>query len=205
MQWLNENDDVSLEYLHGAFSRDKKEGVSDKSYEFYLHESRYISDIEVFNWFSHFLLTVPKEQRARALQRFRRRRLHTTDAMLRRGIETRVSRSGDLEEVHEEIREDHRQGSGGLCGYSEERIPQPSEGRTNRTFPRMTQSIKIYESRTDLIINRLYSTGMHSDEQYPTTSSAIGEDVRVNGRRQARGRRGKYIEGITTTAERRSG
>jgi protein unc-13 len=29
MQWLNENDDVSLEYLHGAFNRDKKDGVKD--------------------------------------------------------------------------------------------------------------------------------------------------------------------------------
>ncbi|XP_067212602.1 uncharacterized protein unc-13 isoform X4 [Linepithema humile] len=31
MQWLNENDDVSLEYLHGAFSRDKKEGFQKSS------------------------------------------------------------------------------------------------------------------------------------------------------------------------------
>lgn len=29
MQWLNENDDVSLEYLYGAFSRDKKDGVRE--------------------------------------------------------------------------------------------------------------------------------------------------------------------------------
>lgn len=28
MQWLNENDDVSLEYLHGAIKRDKQDNVS---------------------------------------------------------------------------------------------------------------------------------------------------------------------------------
>ncbi|XP_045460242.1 protein unc-13 homolog C isoform X3 [Harmonia axyridis] len=31
MQWLNENDDVSLEYLHGAFDRDKIEGFQKSS------------------------------------------------------------------------------------------------------------------------------------------------------------------------------
>nr|XP_022900512.1 protein unc-13 homolog B isoform X8 [Onthophagus taurus] len=31
MQWLNENDDVSLEYLHGAFKRDKQDGFQNSS------------------------------------------------------------------------------------------------------------------------------------------------------------------------------
>lgn len=36
MQWLNENDDVSLEYLKGAYARDKKDGVSRPSFKRHL-------------------------------------------------------------------------------------------------------------------------------------------------------------------------
>ena len=45
MQWLNENDDVSLEYLKSAFIRDKKDGVS------------FYSDVEFF-FFSTFCFSI---------------------------------------------------------------------------------------------------------------------------------------------------
>lgn len=144
MQWLNENDDVSLEYLHGAFSRDKKEGVSDMP-RFYLRTSVQRRPLTVLQPF----LTVPEEQRACALQRLRRRRFHPADTMLRRRVEAGMSGPGDLEEVHEEIREDHRQGFGGLCGYSEEGIPQPSEGGTNCMCSRGTKFAETRSVVTD--------------------------------------------------------
>jgi len=106
MQWLNENDDVSLEYLHGAFSRDKKDGVSNITLHF-IHESRYSNAAAFFNDSSIFFL-VPKEQRACALQCLRCRYFHTVDAVLRCSIEAGMFRPRDLEEIHEEIREDYR-------------------------------------------------------------------------------------------------
>jgi len=123
MQWLNENDDVSLEYLHGAFSRDQKECVSDMPRFYPRISTRLYNNFK----FSSFL-TVPEEQRACALQRLRRRCFHSADAVLRRSVEAGMSGPGDLEEIYEEIREDHRQSPSGLRGYSEKGIPQSYEG-----------------------------------------------------------------------------
>lgn len=77
---------------------------------------------------------VPKEQRTRAVQRIRRRRLHAINPVLRRGLQAGMSWSGDLEEIHEEVRENHRESVSRLCRYREEGIPKSPEGRKNRTL-----------------------------------------------------------------------
>lgn len=56
MQWLNENDDVSLEYLKGAYARDKKDGVSFE----------YLKSSYNFHQFLAFFL-VHTQQRALAI------------------------------------------------------------------------------------------------------------------------------------------
>ena len=83
---------------------------------------------------SRKFIAVPKEQRARAVQRLRRRRLHTINPVLRRGLQAGVPRSRDLEEVHEEVRKDHCESVGCVRRHREEGVPKPPEGGTNRTY-----------------------------------------------------------------------
>ncbi|ROT68600.1 hypothetical protein C7M84_013253 [Penaeus vannamei] len=121
MQWLNENDDVSLEYLNGAFQRDKKDEFPPSS------ENSLFSNsvVDVFTQLTQFSR-----------------------------VETRVSGPRDLEEVHEEIRQDDRQGAAGLCRHHQEGVPQLRHGREE---------------------------GVYLNEQHPATESTVGEDVREDG------------------------
>ena len=77
------------------------------------------------------LFTVPTELGTCAVLELGGGRVHAADAVLRRRLETGVSRPGDLEEVHEAIRQDHRQGPHRLRGHRQEGVPDTSQGRTS--------------------------------------------------------------------------
>lgn len=58
MQWLNENDDMSMEYLHNALEKDRQTGVKRKRFVLYLMRKYKFSFNKHLNivYFRHRLL-----------------------------------------------------------------------------------------------------------------------------------------------------
>lgn len=122
MQWLNENDDVSLEYLNGAFNRDKKDGVCFTLISYWI-----LCTVTNFvRW-----ITVPKIQWTFTIFQFCCGRVHSTFSMLRCRFETWMSRSWNLEALHETLCENNCKSTYCLCWYCQERIPRTFERRKN--------------------------------------------------------------------------
>jgi len=95
--------------------------------------------------------------------------------VLRRRVQARMSRPGDLEAVHEAVRQDHRQGAGSVRRDRQGRLPEPRARRAG---------------------------GLHPHEQHPAVEGAAGEDVRVDGRREAGAGRGQHPQRSAEHAER---
>ena len=102
------------------------------------------------------LLAVSKEHRALELLKLGGGCVHAVDAMFRGAAEDGDHRrSGDLEALHEAIRQDRGQGAHAIRRRAQEGLPQPREGRVHRLRPH---------------------------EQHPADADPAREDVPVNGR-----------------------
>ena len=102
MQWLNENDDVSLEYLHGAFKRDKQDGVNSIFiFLFFLFRFRFtVTDV----YFLLYQTIVPAKQWTHPVFDVSRWYFHATGPVLWRRLKAWMPRSGNLETIHETFR-----------------------------------------------------------------------------------------------------
>lgn len=137
-----------------------------------MSENRWLDLYIVYRVYS--CIAVPAKQRALVVLELGGGRVHAADAVLRRGVQARVSRPRDLEALHEALRQDHREGAGGVRRDRQGGLPEPRAGRARR---------------------------LHPHEQHPAAARAAGEDVRVDGRRQAGAGRRQHPQRPTEHAQ----
>ena len=101
------------------------------------------------------LPTVSKEHGALELLQLGGGRVHAADAVLRGAAEDGVPGPGDLEALHEAVRQDGGEGAHALRRRAQEGLPQPRQGRVHRLRPH---------------------------EQHPADEDPARKDVPVDGR-----------------------